>query len=255
MNLVQLSRQRKRRARSRFMRARVAETHFNSMLQQVARQVGAIVRGFTLRKDKVPEPAPIVSALDRYSELLDPWARAVAQYMIADVNRRDELAWREHSDELGRALRRELRSAPVGAVLRGELDESVKLIKSLPTEAGQRVHKLALRALTTGERAETIVADIMRTGHVTQARAHTIARTEVSRTAEGLKRARAQHVGSEGYTWRSMEDGDVRPSHAAMEGRYVRWDSPPTLDGMTGHAGTFPNCRCYAEPVVPDFDA
>ena len=32
------------------------------------------------------------------------------------------------------------------------------------------------------------------------------------------------------------------------------WDSPPTLDGMKGHAGEFPNCRCYPEPVIPRLD-
>ena len=39
-----------------------------------------------------------------------------------------------------------------------------------------------------------------------------------------------------------------------MEGKFVRWDSPPTLDGMTGHAGEFPNDRCYPEPVIPHGD-
>ncbi len=36
-----------------------------------------------------------------------------------------------------------------------------------------------------------------------------------------------------------------------MEGRFVPWDEPPTLDGMTAHAGEFVNCRCYPEPVIP----
>ena len=39
-----------------------------------------------------------------------------------------------------------------------------------------------------------------------------------------------------------------------MEGKFVSWDSPPTLDGMTGHAGEFPYCRCYPEPVIPKGD-
>jgi hypothetical protein len=39
-----------------------------------------------------------------------------------------------------------------------------------------------------------------------------------------------------------------------MEGKYVAWDAPQTLDMMTGHAGEFPNCRCYPEPVIPRED-
>jgi uncharacterized protein with gpF-like domain len=38
-----------------------------------------------------------------------------------------------------------------------------------------------------------------------------------------------------------------------MEGKFVAWDKPPKLtDGTTGHAGEFPNCRCYPEPVIPE---
>ncbi|EFO4716945.1 phage head morphogenesis protein, partial [Escherichia coli] len=44
---------------------------------------------------------------------------------------------------------------------------------------------------------------------------------------------------------------DVRHSHREMEGKFVEWGKPPTLDGMTGHAGELPNCRCYKEIVFP----
>uniref|UniRef100_UPI00255ADB8F DUF6883 domain-containing protein n=1 Tax=Pseudodesulfovibrio pelocollis TaxID=3051432 RepID=UPI00255ADB8F len=76
--------------------------------------------------------------------------------------------------------------------------------------------------------------------------------TEVSKAGTALTRARAESVGSEGYIWRTARDGATRPSHRAMEGRFVKWSEPPTLDGMTGHAGEFPNDRCYPEPVVHD---
>jgi uncharacterized protein with gpF-like domain len=45
----------------------------------------------------------------------------------------------------------------------------------------------------------------------------------------------------------------VRESHKAMNGKFVRWDSPPTLsDGTTTHAGQIYNCRCYPDPVLPE---
>ncbi|EFI2486087.1 phage minor head protein, partial [Escherichia coli] len=62
---------------------------------------------------------------------------------------------------------------------------------------------------------------------------------------------RALSIGSNGYIWRTAEDGDVRHSHREMEGKFVEWGKPPTLDGMTGHAGELPNCRCYKEIVFP----
>jgi hypothetical protein len=37
-----------------------------------------------------------------------------------------------------------------------------------------------------------------------------------------------------------------------MKDKFVRWDNPPTLDGMTGHAGCLPNCKCWSEVQIPD---
>jgi SPP1 gp7 family putative phage head morphogenesis protein len=136
--------------------------------------------------------------------------------------------------------------------MRQSLAEQVRLITSLPREAAARVHKLTTEALVTGSRAAEIAREILNTGEVTESRAKLIARTEVSRTATALTQARAQHVGSEGYIWRTSRDGAVRRSHKAMEGRIVRWNEPPELDGMVGHAGEFPNCRCFVEPILPD---
>jgi hypothetical protein len=37
-----------------------------------------------------------------------------------------------------------------------------------------------------------------------------------------------------------------------MEGKFVKWDEPPILDKMQGHAGGFPNCRCWPDPEIPE---
>ena len=237
-------------ATSVFIRARKAEDRYATLLRSVARNIAALIRGFDHAVlDHVPA---LRQALDRYAHTLDPWARSVAGRMVAEVAARDAGAWKRVSAEIGRALHQEIATAPTGAVIRRQLADQVRLITSLPREAGERVHRLAQEGLTKGWRSDRIAAEIMRTGEVTQARANTIARTEVSRTASVLTQARAEHIGSEGYIWRTSRDSDVRPSHRAMEGAFVRWDRPPTLDKLTGHAGCLPNCRCYSEPVLKD---
>jgi SPP1 gp7 family putative phage head morphogenesis protein len=154
---------------------------------------------------------------------------------------------------MSRALKDEIRTAPTGEALRRLLDEQVHLITSLPLDAAERVHEIATKQLYSGDRADVLAKQILRSGDVSKSRANLIARTEVARAASGLVQARATHVGSEGYVWRTANDRDVRKSHKGMSGKFVRWDSPPVLDKMRGHAGQFPNCRCYPEPVVPDF--
>lgn len=196
----------------------------------------------------------VVKALEQYATLIEPWAKAAAEYMIADVSRRNAIAWKKHSEDMGKALRAELQYAPTGHVFQRLLGEQVNLIKSLPLDAAKRVHELTTTGLIESRRAESIKNDILATGHVTESRARLIARTEVARTAANLTQARAEFVGSEGYIWRTSGDFDVRPSHQEMEGKYVRWDTKPHLsDGTVTHAGCIYNCRCWPEPVLPDF--
>jgi SPP1 gp7 family putative phage head morphogenesis protein len=213
-----------------------------------------LVRGISPR-GRLDDVPTLVRALQDYSSLLTPWARSVAGYMLADTARRNERQWMQHAKEMGRALRTELTYAPTGALLQEMLEENVSLIKSLPLEAAKRVHEYTLEGLVTSTRAEQISKEILATGEVSEARARLIARTEVARTAAKLTEARARYVGSEGYIWRTSKDGRVRDTHQSMEGKYVPWSDPPKTDKNLApyHAGCGPNCRCYAEPILPDF--
>lgn len=175
--------------------------------------------------------------------------------MLREVNRRDEAAWAEYTRELSRALRTEIRTAPTGAAMQALLAEQVTLIKSIPLDAAQRVHRLTLEGIENSTRASVISKEIQRSGAVAESRADLIARTEVARTASTLTEARALHVGSEGYIWRTSDDSDVREDHRELEGKFIRWDSPPIADKRTGrraHAGCIYGCRCYPEPVIPE---
>ncbi len=187
-----------------------------------------------------------------YAKIIEPWAYSVSGLMLADVARKDAKMWRQNSKEISTRLRREVESAPTGDVLRQLQAEQVTLIKSLPLEAATRIQHLAQQSTMVGVRAEELAKKILETESVTKSRAMLIARTEVSRATANLVQARASWAGSDGYIWRTAGDANVRDSHKDMEGKYVRWAHPPTLDKLTGHAGTLPNCRCFAEPVFPD---
>lgn len=213
--------------------------------------MGLIVKGFS-PDGSLKNVTALVAALREYAKTIDPWARSVAAYMLADVARRDKAMWKRTSAEIGKELRREIDQAPTGAILSSLQEQQVTLIKSLPLEAAERVHELSLEGLLSSTRAKQIAQQILATENVSLAKATLIARTEVARVAANLVQARASYAGSDGYIWRTSGDSDVRDSHAEMEGKYVRWSHPPTLDNMKGHAGTLPNCRCFAEPVFPD---
>lgn len=221
----------------------------------MAREVGRIVGAFPAGEEEYL--SEILQALKSYSGALKPWAKMTARRVLSLVVDQDDEAWRRHSMEMGTELRRQIETAPIGETLRDALDRQVTLITSLPIDAGHRVHELTIESQWNGARAKDIATEIMRTGQVTSSRATMIARTEVSRTSMDLVKARAEHIGSPGYIWHTAHDGAVRPEHAKMDGKFVRWDSPPTLrEGnreYTFHAGCIFNCRCWAEPVPPEF--
>ena len=214
--------------------------------------MGAIVEGsYDGSNDSVTD---ILDRLERYAELIEPWSEAVSKRLISTLEIADDAMWRVRSYQISAGLR-ELMASSQGQITRSIIEDQVKLFKSLPLQAADRVydiHNQAIEAVVTGKRSSVLKQEIMRTGEVTEARARTIARTEVGRASTAITQARSTAIGSHGYIWRTADDSDVRHSHRQMEGQYVDWSKPPTLDGMTGHAGQFPNCRCYCEVVVPE---
>jgi SPP1 gp7 family putative phage head morphogenesis protein len=243
-------RQRAREA-AHFSKVRNAETTYATQLRKVARHIGDLVR--QLYTGDPAATAELVITLRRYADLLNPWARATAARLLAEVARRDETAWRWAAAAIGSELRTEIAGAPIGDEVRRLLAEQVGLITSLPLDAAQRVQALALEGATTGRRYGDLVQEINRTGHVTIGRANLIARTETAKAQSAITQARARYVGSDAYTWISANDRDVRPAHKRLAGHVFRWDDPPIAEegGQRHHPGEFPNCRCYAEPVLP----
>jgi uncharacterized protein with gpF-like domain len=187
--------------------ARASESAYNTKLRGIAREIDRIVRGYADPDTGLSPKDEILvrQHLERYAEIIRPWARSVARYMLADVNRRNEQQWVAHAKEMGRALLAEIEQAPTGMVMQALMDDQVELITSLPKKAAQRVHDLATQSLIDGRRASDTAAAIFETGKVTEARARLIARTEVSRAQCNLTQARAMFAGSEGYVWRTSQ--------------------------------------------------
>lgn len=238
--------------RSAFIRAKKLQARYSARLRGVARVIDHLVRGFdasTLQGQTL-----IQAALHKYREVLTPWAEATADTFVKEIAAADQQGWRRMSAEIGRGIEREIQSAPIALVMAEMKADQVKLIRSLPTEAAERVNKVVTEGLSTGRRAEDIAKDVYQTGEVTKSRATLIARTETGRAATTFQAARAQHAGSDTFIWRTAGDYDVRPSHKKLNGTAHRWDQPPVCDSPDIHAlpGCTFNCRCYAEPLFGD---
>lgn len=250
-------RQRALALRMHFARVRNAEKGYGRQLVGVARQVGVIVRGFV--GSNVPlgqrDVSNLVTTLEKYSDVLDPWAHQVSARMVAEVERRDANAWNATALEIGQSLRQQISSAPIGHVMQQLISERVDEIKSIPLDAALRVFGLATEAVATGTRSSDIAEQILAQEDVSVARAHMLARSAVSTASSTLVESRALYVGSPGYFWRTSKDSDVRRDHHELEGTFHRWDDPPVVDkrsGFRSHPGCNANCRCYPQVVLPE---
>lgn len=237
-------------ARSALIRIKKITERYGSHLRKIARHIDDIVKGFDA---STAEGQRLIQGhLRRYSETLDHWAEAAAARMVAEVADADRQRWRRMSQEIGRGIEREIQSANVAPAMAQMKADQVRLIKSLPADASERVNRLVAEGLSQGRRAEAIASDIYQTGLVTRSRASTIARTECGRAATTLQAARAQSVGSTHFKWVTAGDTDVRPSHKRLNGTMHRWDDPPVCDepDLRALPGCIFNCRCLAVPII-----
>lgn len=231
--------------------SKTQENKYARQLRKVAQHSGAIIAAHVNDDGELEDISSMMYAAKLYSDALEPCANRVAMAMIKGVAKTNERAWQKQSKIIGRQLTNVLSNSNISPTIEALRQENVKLIKSIPTEAAERASKLSQEAVTTGARADEIAAQIASSTHVTQSRATLIARTEIAKSNANIIQARAELVGANSYIWRTMEDGAVRESHAEMANLTFDFDDPPEVGDEGNHGpGEFPNCRCYAEPII-----
>jgi len=245
--------------KEKFKPRRVVEKRYQAAIK-------GIVRRMRRKLETASTPTQAITMLREMarSPTMDAAARMAAMAMATQVMQNGYRAWREAAaagskgTEIYYALTKELNESNA---FREIIDRNAELIKSVPADATQALSRAMAEGYEAGVRPEDLKADIMnRFSDLTEAKARLIARTETSKAATALTRVRAQRIGAEWYVWRTSEDARVRSSHAHMDGVLVNWSDPPSPEKLIGmkdygsyHAGEFPNCRCYAEPLL-DYD-
>ena len=240
---------------SKIKREPAYERRYRNALERVADAIDKMVDGWDGK-----DADTLADAIAQQADRIEPWARRTAADMLNGAAMADKRKWQRMSESMSGSMRALLKKVgnvtPTGAAYNKLLDDQVHLIKSMHTDQAERVHEMVREAHLTSIRANDtarLVRELwLKTGkQAGKAKAQLIARTESSRAASSLTQVRAESIGSKGYIWRTIKDTDVRASHKALDGAYIPWDSPPTTDNLTGHAGCVPNCRCYPEPVLP----
>lgn len=268
--------------KDKFKASSNAEREFYKSLKKVARTSGHIVEAYT-NGAEITDLKAMTKMLNEYSKQIEPWAARQSAKLLEQVSKSNKRAYRNQSKAMGKALELGVGQGETGRVAMRLLNEQVALIKSIPTEAGLRAQKIAAENYLKGARATVdprVVSELLRqrrndidthnefaklsgtkeleeemsrSVEVAINRARLISRTETARANASFVQSRAQAVGVTHYIWRTTMDGAERESHAQMNGKVIAYSHSPVLsDGTKGHAGTFPNCRCYQDPVIDD---
>jgi len=154
------------------------------------------------------------------------------------------------NEAMGVDLSKILTKTAVGKLVAEKIKENGFLIRTIPEDMIDRLQKTISGNWQQGRRWEEITEALSHDYEISEGRARTLSRTETAKMNSALTEARSRDVGITGYIWHGALDNRERDSHFEMEGQYVDYDNPPELDGMVGHAGEFPNCRCWQEPVI-----
>ncbi|MEX5729044.1 hypothetical protein Ga0609869_002397 [Rhodovulum iodosum] len=150
-----------------------------------------------------------------------------------------------------------LRSAFEGRLVRAVEDNATTILRAIgssfspPLTGADLTDMSSARSATLAEwdrRMETIWAE----WHSHPQRLRPIRQSMEDGLLTGFRglvnELRQRALGIEQYVWRSRDDARVRDSHADFDDRIFDWDTPP--EG--GHPGQEYNCRCHAEPFLPD---
>ncbi|WP_370821319.1 phage head morphogenesis protein [Acidaminococcus massiliensis] len=242
--------------KEKFKPRRIIEKRYRATIK-------GIVKRMRRKLETASTPTQAVTMLRELarSPTMDAAARMAAMAMATQVMQNGYRTWREAAaagskgTEIYYALVKDLNKTKVFQEI---IDRNAELIKSVPADATKALSKAMAEGYEAGMRPEDLKADILeRFSDVTEARARLIARTETAKAATALNRVRAQRIGAEWYVWRTSDDARVRSSHEHMDGVLVNWNDPPSPEKLIGmkdygayHAGEFPNCRCYAEPLL-----
>lgn len=188
-----------------------------------------------------------------YEEYLRQWPRNRVGQIARQEGRRTAAY---QAAQLNNQLRPALGADIVGAepwldkAIEEFTRENVSLIKSIPDNLLSDLEKELSREIADGSRFEDLVTIVEDKINVAKNRAELIARDQVSKFMGDLNRVRQQDLGIDKFEWNTLNDEVVRPEHAERQGKIYKWSDPP--NGET--PGEPVNCRCYATPILPEFD-
>jgi SPP1 gp7 family putative phage head morphogenesis protein len=221
-----------------------------------ASDIHALPHGNVVRHDAWQDD--LRRAMDRIAkDMVDPTNTAIKRMLARgpQINQYNKDEWRK-------LIRSQYGVDPtkedpdrMNALLKNWAHNNALLIKDIPFKTMNQIKEATVDALMSGKNTDDMTSDVYdimseRTD-VTDSRARLIARDQVAKLNGGLTRQRQEDIGVSSYTWRTVGDERVRDTHQEVDGQVFTWDNPPS-ETDDNHPGEDYQCRCWAEPILPE---
>lgn len=220
---------------------------------RIATTDGLTLDGIGDELDKASRRFDAAWPRERMAKVVEPIAKEAAKFQARNLNK-------TLSASLGQTVSLDIvgGEAWVQGAVAEFVAENVALIRTIPSVFFSDLERLLTRAIADGKRWEDLAQIIEDRYDVSASRARTIAKDQINKFVGDLSRVRQGDLGIDRFIWRAMGDERVRTDltegpdmgHRERNGVEYNWNSPP--EGET--PGEPINCRCYAEPVLPEIE-
>lgn len=256
---------------------------FNSYTSKDIKALGGIwdkkTSSFKILLSDVPPEikAEIATSAVRFGEKLGRIDKKLSQILSAEIadsikisDLFDQTLWKIEKD-----IQKTLSNITVEAKLSPEQREKIaeewqNNMKLWITDFSEKeiieLRKTVQDTIFSGNRYESLLKGIQDSYGVTARKAKFLARQETSLLMAKFKETRYTAAGVNEYMWGNIgmpkdrtpnqhTPGNVRYSHAILEGKVFRWNDPPvtTAPGepeARNNPGQDYNCRCFARPLA-----
>ncbi|KAA0970821.1 hypothetical protein FPY71_10115 [Aureimonas fodinaquatilis] len=193
----------------------------------------------------------------RAFDLLAAVARGLANIAEQLVERILRAETRRHRRKWLQSVRSAL-GIDIAAVVREEdlewfletsVTRNVGLIRRLADDTVAAVQTAVTNAILRGRTAPQLRKDLTGLFGISDRRAKTIARDQISKVTSDLNRKRHEQAGITEYVWMTSQDERVRSLHLSLEGKEYKYAEPTGAEqGLP--PGQPINCRCIAKGII-----
>ncbi len=201
------------------------------------------------------------SWIDEQADMLyEQYGPLVVSLLVRMKDNDQERFYKNLSEQTGISLKNILEGENIQDSFALAIKENLNLIKTLSQKQLSRVQNVVLSNLRAGNfQASEIKKQLVDDFGMSERHAKFIARDQSHKMTSNLNQLRYENLGVTKYIWRTSKDRRVRgdpdgkypkakPSHYVREGKIYSFAKPPA----GGNPGEPINCRCYAEPILPE---